>query len=61
MCFCVQRADVIAVRPADEIDPTYGKALRRAVSHGVEVYALRAEVSTTAVRLEHRIPVELDS
>ena len=61
MCFCVQRADVIAVRPADEIDPAYGKALRRAVSRGVEVYALRAEVSTTVVRLEHRIPVELGS
>ena len=59
MCFCVQRADVGAVRPADEIDPKYGQALRRAVASGVEVYALRAEVSTTGVRLEHRIPVEL--
>ena len=59
MCFCVQRADVNAVRPADEIDPAYGRALRRAVLRGVEVYALRAEVSTTGVCLEHRISVEL--
>ena len=60
MCFCVQRADVGAVRPADGIDPAYGRALRRAVSGGVEVYALRARVSTAEVRLEHRIQVELD-
>lgn len=61
MCFCVQRADVNRVRPADGIDPAYGKALRRAVLAGVEVYALRAEVTPTNVRLEHRIPVELDT
>ncbi len=61
LCFCVQRADVEAVRPADEIDPEYGRALRRAVANGVEVHALRAEVTTTGVRLEHRIPVILDS
>lgn len=60
LCFCVQRADVNRVRPADEIDPAYGKALRRAVSVGVKVYALRAAVSTTGVRLEKRIPVELE-
>ena len=60
MCFCVQRADVSRVRPADRIDPAYGKALRRAVLAGVEVYALRAEITTTSVRLEHRIPVVLD-
>ena len=60
MCFCVQRADVSRVRPADGIDPAYGKALRRAVLAGVEVYALRAEITTTSVRLEHRIPVVLD-
>ena len=59
MCFCVQRADVSAVRPADEIDPAYGRALRRAVAGGVEVHALRAEVTTAGVRLEHRIPVDL--
>lgn len=60
MCFCAQRADVNRVRPADGIDPAYGKALRRAVLAGVEVYALRAEITTTSVRLEHRIPVVLD-
>ncbi len=61
ICFCVQRADVRAVQPADGIDPAYGRALRRAVASGVEAFALRADVTTTGVRLEHRIPVELHS
>ncbi len=59
MCFCVQRGDVSRVRPADRIDPAYGKALRRAVRAGVEVYALRAEITPASVSLEHRIPVAL--
>ncbi len=58
LCFCVQRADVDSVRPADEIDPAYGAALRRAVDAGVEVYALVAEVSPTSVRLVRRVPVD---
>ena len=61
MCFCVQRADVSRVRPADNIDPAYGKALRKAVAKGVEVYALRGDVSVSGVRLNRRIPVELGS
>ena len=60
MCFCVQRADVERVRPADHIDPDYGRALRSAVESGVEVYALRAAVTPESVALEQRIPVELD-
>ena len=60
LLFCVQRGDVRRVRPADRIDPVYGRALRRAVTTGVEVYALRAEVTTRSVRLEEPIPVDLD-
>lgn len=60
LCFCVQRADVERVRPADEIDPVYGRALRRAVEAGVEVYALGASVTPQGVRLERRLPVDLD-
>jgi sugar fermentation stimulation protein A len=59
MCFCVQRADVTSVRPADEIDPAYGMALRAAVAAGVEVYGLRAEVSRESIRLKTRVPVRL--
>jgi sugar fermentation stimulation protein A len=60
LCFCVQRADVEYVVPADEIDPTYGKALRDAALAGVEVYALGASITPQSVSLERRIPVRLD-
>lgn len=61
LCFCVQRSDVERVRPADEIDPDYGRALRRAVAAGVEVYALGACVTPERVRLERNLPVQLDA
>ena len=57
LCFCVQRADVAAVRPADHIDPVYGRTLRAALAAGVEVCALGARVGTDAIVLESRLPV----
>lgn len=55
--YCVQRGDVDEVRPADAIDPRYGRTLREAVEAGVEVLAYRAKVTAREVRLERRIPV----
>lgn len=60
LVFCVQREDVTAVRPADEIDPYYGAVLRRAVREGVEVIALRGRVEPFGVELTDSIPVLLD-
>ncbi len=57
LVFCVQRGDVIEVRPADEIDPEYGRTLRRAMESGVEVVALRARVGVREIRLQVPIPV----
>jgi sugar fermentation stimulation protein A len=57
LCFCVQRADVREVRPADAIDPDYGQTLREAVHAGVEVIAYRAKLDPRAVVLNERIPV----
>ncbi len=57
--YCVQRGDVREVRPADAIDPAYGKALREAAAAGVELLAYRAKVSTAGVALAARIPVVL--
>lgn len=57
LCFCVQRDDVGEVRPADAIDPTYGRTLRQALEAGVEVVAYGARVSPEEVRLYRRIPV----
>jgi sugar fermentation stimulation protein A len=57
LVFCVQRTDVDEVRPADAIDPVYGKTLRQALAHGVEVLAYRAEVSPQEVVIKRKIPV----
>ncbi len=57
LVFCVQRGDVTEVRPADEIDPEYGRTLRRAMESGVEVVALRARVGVREIRLQVPVPV----
>jgi sugar fermentation stimulation protein A len=53
----VQRADVAAVRPADEIDPVYGETLREAGRRGVEIIAYQAEVTPTEISLRRPLPV----
>jgi len=55
--FCVQRDDVSAVRPADEVDATYGDMLRHAIAHGVEAIAYTAAVTPEEIRLHRRVPV----
>lgn len=55
--FCVQRNDVREVRPADEIDPGFGRKLRQVMETGVEALAYRAAVSTTGVVLERSLPL----
>lgn len=59
LCFCVQRDDVTEVRPADAIDPVYGRTLRAALDAGVEVAAYAARVSPEEIRLYRRVPVVL--
>ena len=59
LLFCVGRDPTDVVRPADEIDPVYGKTLRRAARGGVEVLAYRAAVSPRGIQLRDRVPVEL--
>lgn len=59
MVFSVQRSDCDVFVPADAIDPEYGKALRQAVAHGVEAYALRATLSPDAITLDETLPIDL--
>lgn len=54
--FCVLHTGIRSVRPADEIDPVYGAALRRAMSLGVAVKAVRARISPGEMTLEGQIP-----
>lgn len=55
--YCVQRDDAIEVRPADDIDPEYGKTLRQSLKKGVEALAYSAEVTPQHVCLRKMLPI----
>ena len=57
--FVVQRGDAETFAPNDEADPAFGRALRRAVEEGVEVYAYACRVSRREVRLDHPLKVRI--
>lgn len=59
LLFVVQRIDADSVAPADDIDPAYGEALRRAARSGVELHALSVEVTPNSLRLARVLPVLL--
>ena len=61
LVFCVQHSGISTVRSADEIDPGYGLALRRAVADGVQVCALRCRVTPLGVAPVGVVPVDLVS
>ena len=57
--FVIQRGDCDHFRPADEIDPEYGRWLRRAVKAGVEVLPYVANVTPKGILLTGRIATRL--
>jgi sugar fermentation stimulation protein A len=57
LVFCAQRTDVEEIRPADAIDPAYGRALRSAQQAGVAVIGVGATPAATGIRVDRRIPV----
>ena len=57
--FCVQHTGVNQVKPADHIDPAYGKQLREAAQSGVEVMAWRWCLSARGAELDCLLPVDL--
>ncbi|MCY3840709.1 MAG: DNA/RNA nuclease SfsA [Gammaproteobacteria bacterium] len=59
LVFCVQHTGIDAVRSADEIDPDYGRALRRAVADGVNVVAVRCRVTTSEIAPVGVVPVDV--
>ncbi len=59
LIYCVNLAGITGVRPADEIDPEYGKALRIAVQNGVKVLAYATSISPEEIKITHEIPVYL--
>lgn len=59
--FVCSRTDITHLRPADAIDPEYGRELRRAAKNGVEVMAWRAKVNSREIDLEMPVPVDLST
>ncbi len=57
--YFVGRADCRRFRPADEVDPAYGAALREAVAAGVEPLAYRMRFSKRRIELVDRLPIDL--
>jgi len=59
LIFCVAHTGIQSVRPADHVDPAYGRALRAAVAAGVEVVALGADIDAHQIALTRQLPVLL--
>ena len=53
--FVIQMADVKYIRPHDETDPEFGRALREAAANGVQVIAMDCAVDVDS--MEVRMPV----
>ena len=59
MFYFIQRMDAVCFRPADHIDPAYGRQLRKAVKMGLEVIAYDVAITTRQIGLKKRIPCKL--
>jgi len=59
MFYFIQRMDARVFKPADHIDPEYGKGLRRAVSRGVEIFVYDVNIDLKGIRLNRSIPCKL--
>jgi len=59
MVFLLSRGDAERIRPADEIDPEYGKTLRVAVAAGVELIGLRGVITPETMTVSGTIPIDL--
>lgn len=57
--FLVQRTDATHFRPADDIDPEYGRQLRQVVKKGVEILVYDVNISLDGIALRKPIPYEL--
>lgn len=56
MFYLIQRMDANVLQPADHIDPKYGKELRSAVAHGVEIMVYDVDINLEQITLRRRVP-----
>ena len=59
MFYFIQRMDATLFKPADHIDPEYGKGLRRAVKRGLEILVYDVAIDLKGIKLNRKIPYEL--
>jgi sugar fermentation stimulation protein A len=59
MFYLIQRVDAAVFKPADHIDPAYGKGLRRAVKGGLEILVYDVVIDLNGIKLNRKIPYEL--
>ncbi|WP_456405892.1 DNA/RNA nuclease SfsA [Caldithrix abyssi] len=60
MLFLLQRNDGSIFKPADHIDPQYGRLLREVYQKGVEILPYLADVSPTEIKVTQKIDFELE-
>jgi sugar fermentation stimulation protein A len=59
MFYLVQRMDADRFRPADHIDPDYGRELRQALGNGVEIMVYDVRLDLHSIRLNRPLPWEI--
>lgn len=59
MFYLIQRMDACTFSSADEIDPVYGKELRKAVSNGVEILAYDVRIDYEHIKIHRKVPWNL--
>jgi len=57
--YVIQRVDAKIFQPADHIDPAYGRELRQALKHGVEILVYDTRIDLKTIRLNRKIPCRL--
>ena len=57
--YVIQRMDAKIFQPADHIDPAYGRELRLALEHGVEILVYDTRIDLKSIRLNCKIPYRL--
>ena len=59
MFYFIQRMDARVFRPADHIDPAYGRRLRQAVANGIKILAYDVRIDLQGIELGKKILCEL--
>ncbi len=59
MFFLIQRMDAETFRPADHIDPGYGRELRKAKANGVEILIYDVRLDLHGIELNRALPFEM--